>query len=310
MMTDTGIESHALRRYIEEQIFSLPGVDGPRECLSVILTGSRATGAFTPESDVDLEVLCPREVCEAVQQACFEDGLSESYSRRFFVLPKQDWRRYFGPSVSRPHFSLTPLEDVARAFREYDDVLVWIHTNARVIHDPGEQFKNIVGRFAGYPRDVLVRKLKYRWLLAAYWSIDVYPLHHSREEDVAPALAAIPNAVHEWLRFFFLAEGKPFPYTERLVTYGPSTRLGRQFTPHLLSTIRLALGQEWPDKDVWTRLDEACRRLCDSNGCPDFGRMEEAGGQAMLAAGVEPEWVEADYGNIDELLMGHLGPVP
>ncbi len=30
----------------------------------------------------------------------------------------------------------------------------------------------------------------------------------------------------------------------------------------------------------------------------------------MLAAGVEPDWVAADYRNIDELLQGKLEPVP
>ncbi len=30
----------------------------------------------------------------------------------------------------------------------------------------------------------------------------------------------------------------------------------------------------------------------------------------MVAAGVPEKWVEADYTNIDELLLGKLGPVP
>ncbi len=30
----------------------------------------------------------------------------------------------------------------------------------------------------------------------------------------------------------------------------------------------------------------------------------------MIEAGVESDWAEADYDNIDELLTGKLGPVP
>jgi hypothetical protein len=42
----------------------------------------------------------------------------------------------------------------------------------------------------------------------------------------------------------------------------------------------------------------------------DAARLQEACAAAMIAAGVEPEWVEADYYNIDELLNGMLGPPP
>ena len=67
-----------------------------------------------------------------------------------------------------------------------------------------EAFGELVGSFQGYPRDTLVRKLKYRWLLNAYWSIDVYPNHPSRDEDVLPATTSICNTINEWLRLFYL----------------------------------------------------------------------------------------------------------
>ncbi len=38
--------------------------------------------------------------------------------------------------------------------------------------------------------------------------------------------------------------------------------------------------------------------------------LEKAGYEAMIAAGVEPQWVEADFDNIDDLLLGRLGPPP
>ena len=39
-------------------------------------------------------------------------------------------------------------------------------------------------------------------------------------------------------------------------------------------------------------------------------RLENACARAMIAAGVDAQWVEADYANIDELLLGDLGPAP
>jgi hypothetical protein len=48
-------------------------------------------------------------------------------------------------------------------FRDYEDVPLWIWTNAKVIADPHRQFRNIVGTFKGYQKPVLIRKIKYRW---------------------------------------------------------------------------------------------------------------------------------------------------
>ena len=72
----------------------------------------------------------------------------------------------------------------------------------------------------------------------------------------------------------------------------------------------LALGREWKDRHVWARLDEASSLLCNSDTSPDCRRLEEACAEAMLNAGVEAEWVETDYNNINELFSGKLGPMP
>jgi predicted nucleotidyltransferase len=57
-LESVGIDPRAMDRYIAEQIYTLPGVARPEEQFSIVLTGSRSVGAQTPESDVDLEVLC------------------------------------------------------------------------------------------------------------------------------------------------------------------------------------------------------------------------------------------------------------
>jgi hypothetical protein len=249
-------------------------------------------------------------VCAPVLKACAERGLSAHFSQRFFTRPAEHWRRYFGPTAGRPHFTVNSLEYVEAAFGRFDDVLLWIYTNAKPLVDPGGQFARAIEAFAGYPEAVLVKKLKYRWLLAAYWAIDVYPGRHRREEDALPAATAVCNGINEYLRVFYLAEGKPFPYTERLATCAGTTELGRRFGAFLLETLALVVGARGEGMDLWERLDAACERILMTNECPGYAAMERACQEAMLARGVEPGWIEADYDNIDELLMGRLGPVP
>lgn len=307
---ETGISPDDLQRCVDEQIFSLPGTKNAREEFSVLLTGSRATGTATSQSDVDLEVICPREVYDAVQRACLAEGRIKSATASLYMLRDGQWREYFGEDVARSHFSLRPADEVARHFETYDDVFLWIWTNAVILHDPGARFANLLKRFQGYPKDVLVRKIKYRWMLSAYWMIETYPHHHSRDEDLLPAGLSILNAVNELYRFFFIVEGKPFPYTEKLPRFVSSTALGKQFLPFVNQVVDLALGRLWQDRSEWDRLDQASRRLCHSDESDDCRRLEDASAQAMLAAGVEEDWVRADFDNINELLQGKLGPMP
>lgn len=306
----SGVESEALCRFINECIYSLPGTTAHRDTFTILLTGSRSIGAHAPSSDVDIDVLCPRSVYQSVHRAAVESGMIHTDLSFFYVLPGDDWYRYFGRQKGRPHFSLAPLEEVERQFGEYDDVWLWIWTNAAVIADPSGQFQRIRDGFTGYPKDVLVRKIKYRWLLDAYWTIDVYPHNHAGNHDLPAAAASLANAVTELLRFFFLVEGKPFPYAEKLMALAAGTELGREFCPMLQRVVDLVVGRADPGRDTWARLDSAFELLACSDLSPECRRLENACGRAMIAAGVPEKWVEADYANIDELLLGRLGPVP
>jgi hypothetical protein len=307
ILEQAGIESDALWRYVEEQIYSLP--DAPREALSIVLIGSRAAGAYSDGSDVDLAALCPQAVYEAMLRAAREAGVARA-EHSFFHVPRDgDPKRYFGAERGNPHFSLIPIEAVERQFRDYDDVPLWLWTNAKILTDPGDQLRRVVEGFAGYPREVLVRKIKYRWLLAGYWEIDVTPHHPSCDEELLPAATAMVNAVNELLRVFFLVEGKPFPYPSKLMRLAAQTALGREFLPMLQRVVDLVVGRGCAELDPWERLDRAFTMLAMSSD-PHCRRLERACGRAMIAAGVDPAWVAADYDNIDELLLGRLGPVP
>ena len=305
-----GIEEAAFWRYVREQIFTLRGVECPEESLTVLLTGSRAIGAHTAESDVDIDVLCPDAVYCAMHQAALESGLIRAANSFFLTAPKEGWERYFGAGKGRPHFSVMRLQEVERHFREYVDVFLWVWTNAGVVHDPHGQFSGIVETFRGYPRDMLVRKIKYHVLMAWYWDVEVFP-HHSRTDGkLLAASTALLNGMTELLRVFFLAEGKPYPYTEQLWPLAQATPLGRDFLDMFQRVTDLVVGNRCAEQDIFERLLDAAKMLFWSDAFEECRRLDAALDQAMLDAGVEPEWVEAGFGNIEELLSGALGPPP
>jgi hypothetical protein len=309
-LCDSGIDPASLVRYIEEQIYTLPGISTHRQTFTILLTGSRAVGQHTSQSDVDLDVLCPPEAYAAVHQASLMAGIIKSRRGFFCPLAGADFHRYFGPEMACPHFSVTPLNVVERQFRDYEDVPLWIWTHARIITDPGGQFARIRDSFQGYPRDVLIRKIKHRCLLADYAGIEMFPLHHSRDDELLPAITALSTMIAELLRFFFLVEGKPYPYMERLMQSARTTALGREFGQHLQHVAELIAGKASPELPAWERLDRGLELLLCADRAPEAARLEEACYAAMKAAGVDPAWVEADFDNIHELLWGELGPVP
>ena len=306
----TGIEPADIEKFVAEQVYSLPGTDRHRECFTVLLTGSRAIGAHSPTSDVDVEVICPQAIYDRVHAASLEAGLIDSPKSFFRVVKKGDDDRYFGAGTGLPHFSLTPLERLERQIAGFEDVPLWIWTNARIVADPGGQFRKVLADSDGYPKDVLVRKIKYHWLLEAYWSIETYPHHARGDNELLPAATAILNSINEFLRLFFLVEGRPYPYAEKLMPLAEQTKLGLRFCPLLRDAVNQVVAPTGEDSAVWQRLDRVFETLYCCDLSERAQKFQEACGDAMIEAGVDPGWVAADFQNIDELLSGELGPRP
>jgi hypothetical protein len=167
-----------------------------------------------------------------------------------------------------------------------------------------------VETFQGYPKDVLVRKIKYHWLLAGYWSIDVYPHSSHRDETLLPAAMGLLNTVNELLKVCFLVEGRPFPYTEKLMPLVRTTRLGREVGHILQRVVDLVLRRTDSEQALWEGLEEGFRVLNCYDESEENRHLQDAFEEALRSAGVPTDWVDADYNNIDELLLGELGPVP
>ena len=306
----SGIASDNVQRYMDEQIYTLPGVESAAGVFTVLLTGSRATGTHAPTSDVDINVVCPQTVYEKALSAALEAGIITNPKSFFVKRPETDWERYFGTDKGRPHFSVTSLKEVRKHFDDFRDVWLWVWTTAKILRDPNGQFKSIVDAFDGYPQDVLIRKIKYHWLLAGYWSIDVYPLSSHEEDTLLPAAMGLLNTVNELLKICFLVEGRPFPYSEKLMRLSQTTHVGHDVRHILQRAVDLVLGREGGQKALWERLEEGFRILNCYDESEENRQLYDSLTAALRSAGVPPDWVEADYDNIDELLLGELGPVP
>jgi len=307
---ESGIAADDVHRYIEEQIYTLPGMHSAKDLATVLLSGSRATKTHTPTSDVDIEVLCPQPVYDELHSVALQAGIITSPKSFFVKRPETNWERYFGSEKGRTHFSVTALDQVSGHFDGYRDVWMWVWTNAKIIKDPSGQFQSIVESFEGYPQDILVKKLKYHWLLAGYWALDVYPLSSQENDTLLSASAGLLNSVAEHLKVCFLAEGKPFPYTEKLMRLAPYTRLGKTIVPMLQRAVDLVVGKEKSERELWERLEQAFEILTCYDVSEENRKIDDACAEALKAAGVCANWVEADYDNIDELLLGELGTAP
>ena len=305
----TGLSPDAMRQYIRQFIYALPGTDQHEENFAILLTGSRATGYHGAASDVDVAVLCPQGVYDSVLSACFERGLIKTPGTSFFNSGPEAVEM-FGGGIGYPHFSLAPLERIAASIEDHDDVTMWIYSRARILTDPGQRFTTIATKAKSYPPEVLARKLRYHYLLEMYWSIDVSPHHHSRRDELLAAASALLNSMNEQLRLFYLVEGKPYPYTEALTRHAGETGLGRRFLPFIVEMTELILGAREAERNAWSRLDEAFRVMHSGDKSEQSNEYFGAIDEAMVAAGVERGWVDNAYQNIDELLLGGLGPVP
>ena len=118
---DSGIPAEALGSYIEEQIFTLPGVADPRRELTILLTGRRATGTHTPRSDVDIEVLCGREVYTSIQQAMLAQGRIRTSGASFYVLQGDEYVPVSDGPVLSPPPTVTLAPTGAATSAEGDD---------------------------------------------------------------------------------------------------------------------------------------------------------------------------------------------
>ena len=302
-----GLDVSLFEKFVEEAVYSLPGVEQSRQDISVYITGSRGAGLHQADSDVNVDVVCTKAVFERIGHQCFEAGIVKSRESLFVTIDPDSVGGYFGQKVAKAGFSIMRLDTLEKQLSEYNDEWMWIWQNAVRFVDPGVRVESLVEKYRFYPQDVLVRKIKYHWLKVGYWLVEVYPYTRNQESrpDILSAVTAIVNSFQELMRFFLLTEDRCFPYVKHLSRVAGSTRLGGKYCSLFKQYCSTLLNGK--TDNAWERLDEVCEQLCCCDKSAEALALWEHCGNSMIAAGVSKEWVDADYDNINELLMGLLG---
>jgi len=94
------------------------------------------------------------------------------------------------------------------------------------------------------------------------------------------------------------------------MTLADSTTLGRQFKPMFQRAVDLVLGKAADTHRFADRVARAFAMFNDSQGCQECEQFEAAFFAKMSEIGVPTDWLKADFKNIDDLLLGRLGPAP
>jgi hypothetical protein len=288
-----------IKEFVLNEIFVMPELSAYKDNLNVYLTGSRATGGYSDKSDIDLDILCPQDIYGKIQENFFRSGKTSSVKASFYNLDDVDWRAYFG-DIGEPHFSISPQEKILAKLKKYDEVTMWIWGNAKLLVDNGVSSIFTQDLFV-FPQDILIEKLKKYYMDYLYHIIDGYPSHDDSNDMKHIAVYSIYSALLSIYRFAYLAEKRPFPYTEKLVTHVKTTGLYKEFADTFQEIYRLleSIGGE----DAWKKIEKCRGMLCydDVYECSDaLGKYMDA---VLLKAGCDAEWVEAGYENINDYLL-------
>lgn len=293
------IKMTTINEFILNEIFVIPELSEYKDMLNVFLTGSRASGGHTDKSDIDLDIICTQDIYAKIQENFFRNGKTKSIKASFYSLADIDYRAYFG-DIGTLHFSITQQEKILTKLMNFDEVHMWIWSNAKLIIDNG--ISSVFNeKLFNFPQDILVDKLKRYYMDYHYYIIDAYPNNDTSNYMKHVAVYSIYSALLSIYRFSFLAEKQPFPYTEKLVTHIKTTKLYKEFSDVFKEIYGLL--ENISGEDAWGKIEKCRGMLCydDVYECSD--RLREFMDKALLEAGCEKEWVDAGYDNINDYLL-------
>ncbi|HIJ74844.1 MAG TPA: nucleotidyltransferase domain-containing protein, partial [Candidatus Hydrogenedentes bacterium] len=135
---------------------------------AIVIVGSVVRGIEDEYADADVLALVPecvyRDVYEWYRQAV-ECGQIEAVNPQAFTF--DEFPLTLIPGIAG-HYKLHSFEEVEAKIAAYDDVEMWIHGNAVVLHDPSGRYGNLQTRARTYPEDILSEKKRTHFLEAWY----------------------------------------------------------------------------------------------------------------------------------------------
>jgi predicted nucleotidyltransferase len=281
-------ERELAREYAYEIVLGHPALQGLRGEVGVVLAGSRAVGYHVPSSDYDFLVLCDRDAYATVARRAQRGPEAPSVDLAF---DKEQIQERYGIDVDVAAFQQAR---VARGLGAHRDVLLWIWTHAKALHDPRGRVQRLQAGITAYPREVLERKLKRHWLID--FQLSVHGITYRYEsQNVFSVVHALGAKIAEYCRLCCLLDGRPFPYAKWLLRACRETTNGAK----IIAYLERALGHVTHLGDDLVESAERVREAVYAMDTEACDVLEEA----MVAWGIEEAWVKNAYGQLANVLF-------
>jgi predicted nucleotidyltransferase len=256
--------------------------------VGIVLSGSRAAGYHVPSSDYDFLALCDRETYAEIAHRAGVDPTATSVDLHV------ELQRIRQEADLDLDFTVFEAARVERGLAEFRDVLLWIWTHARPLHDPTGIVQRLQAGIPAYPRQVLRHKLVRHYLMDFHLSVHGITYRYESQNlfSVVHTLAA---KIAEYCRICCLLDGRPYPYQKWLLRACWETSTGAQLAPHLERALHHVthLGDDLVESAE--RVRQAVYAL-DTEAC-------EVLEEAMVAWGFDRAWLENAYSCLSDVLF-------
>jgi hypothetical protein len=210
------------------------GLDIWRECWeesAVAIVGSSLQALKDEFTDIDVLAFVP----QAAYRALYEDYRNAVKAGRIEVLNPNAFQYDEFPLVVLPktkgHYQVHTFEEVENIVGQYDDIIMWIHRNSLVLHDPSGRYGNLQKEAQAYPDQVWKKKVRFHYLEA--YRAATSASNPLRRGDKKAVFLTMTDCLVHLLRLCCLLERRPFPYDKWLYREAIETAAGRELKPLL-----------------------------------------------------------------------------
>jgi hypothetical protein len=210
----------------------------------LLLVGSHAAGHAVSGSDLDLWIIGDKRCLPQAQQ-------QEHDLRGGVFVDRGDLQA---------HWHFYDEEYLAGRLADWPSEMMWILATAKCIHGRKATLEELQARYAGFPRPVAQKKLK--WLVGYYRSL-LGPISRAAATGrTTGAFSLVGQAIDAICKICCVAQCRPWPYHKWLTDVARTTSLGQALMPYadrcvdaFLHAPRSVHGQPWADWPVRKELN-------------------------------------------------------